>query len=665
MEIPHNDNCIHFVLTNARSLSPKINSFLDMMRELELNFAAVTETWFKGGAAPAQEISDIHQASGIKIIQKHRRANKRGGGVALAFRSSSCNFKERKIKGVGTFEVLCVSGTVGSIKRKIVVFVVYIPPNLPNNKMPELNELLATEIAAAKVAMGDPLFFVCGNLNGKDIKDAFDIDEDFSLIRSGPTMGENTLDKIDTNGGDLVGEVEVLPPLETETGICSDHGCVKVGVEVPQKRNFTWIRKVTRKRTQSADARFVEQMKLTDWKEKLDGLSVDEMVEAFEATDGKLTDDNYPLVSTRRRSNEDPWITNGIRRRAKRKRRLYRRSGRTRGWFEADEALQREVEKLLLEPERNYYQAVKRLGNPNKSDQWLVLELFPGARVEEAGDAVLEFFSSVGGDEPPSILPEIPRTTDAGLGPFDHSRVEALLRAHKKVKSRVDGDPLPHLVQGFPGAFARPVAYIFNAINRDVRWPTKWKREHITVIPKNPKPSSLSECRNISCTPYLSKVLEGVVLEKLRKELLTPISLGEKRAVVPSIWWSSSGTTSSGFSTAAKLLRASLVWTLRRRSTAWTTAIALGNYGNWGPPTPALHWLGPFWKTEKWSSRWKGPAAGQGRSSGGAPKEACWAANSTVQLLNHLRRIFQLAGVMLRGHLLRVGRGWRAVAMPP
>ena len=68
LEIPHTDNCIHFVLTNARSLSPKITTFLDMMRELELNFAAVTETWFKGGAALAQELSNIHQASGIKMI---------------------------------------------------------------------------------------------------------------------------------------------------------------------------------------------------------------------------------------------------------------------------------------------------------------------------------------------------------------------------------------------------------------------------------------------------------------------------------------------------------------------------------------------------------------------------------------------------------------------
>ena len=41
-------NCIHFILTNARSLAQKITSLIDMVRELELSFAAITETWFKG-----------------------------------------------------------------------------------------------------------------------------------------------------------------------------------------------------------------------------------------------------------------------------------------------------------------------------------------------------------------------------------------------------------------------------------------------------------------------------------------------------------------------------------------------------------------------------------------------------------------------------------------
>ena len=102
---------------------------------------------------------------------------------------------------------------------------------------------------------------------------------------------------------------------------------------------------------------------------------------------------------------------------------------------------------------------------------------------------------------------------------LSEERTTELLRAVKKTDSRVDGDPLAHLVRCHPEAFAAPISTICNRINDSGHWPLQWKTEHLTIIPKNPNPSDLSECRNISCTSIFSKVLEGVVLLKLRGEL--------------------------------------------------------------------------------------------------------------------------------------------------
>ena len=107
-----------------------------------------------------------------------------------------------------------------------------------------------------------------------------------------------------------------------------------------------------------------------------------------------------------------------------------------------------------------------------------------------------------------------------GLGHFFTARTEELLGEAKKTDSRVDGDLLAHLVRRFPRAFATPVAAIYNRINCRGEWPRSWKTEHLTIIPKVPNPSNLSECRNISCTSIFSKVLEGVVFKQLRRELL-------------------------------------------------------------------------------------------------------------------------------------------------
>ena len=58
---------------------------------------------------------------------------------------------------------------------------------------------------------------------------------------------------------------------------------------------------------------------------------------------------------------------------------------------------------------------------------------------------------------------------EAGLGNFSTEKVETLLAFHKKTKSMVDGDPMPHLAcpQVSPVVVAGPVADVFSAVNGD------------------------------------------------------------------------------------------------------------------------------------------------------------------------------------------------------
>lgn len=116
----------------------------------------------------------------------------------------------------------------------------------------------------------------------------------------------------------------------------------------------------------------------------------------------------------------------------------------------ADAALTLEIEqkrnnfvnKVTDMPEKNYYAEVKKLGNPHSKSSLGAADLFPGAGVEEVGEGVLEYFSSVGGDCPPSTPPVLVVPSNAGLGHFDAARVVKLLKDQKKTLSTVDGDPL-------------------------------------------------------------------------------------------------------------------------------------------------------------------------------------------------------------------------------
>ena len=99
-------------------------------------------------------------------------------------------------------------------------------------------------------------------------------------------------------------------------------------------------------------------------------------------------------------------------------------------------------------------------------------------------------------------------------------RVEELLKMAKKPNSMVEGDIFPHLYGIFGRKFAEAITPVFNTIISTRSWPDPWKVEMVTVIPKVHKPPTLAQCRNISCTNFLLKVMETELLYRLRCEIV-------------------------------------------------------------------------------------------------------------------------------------------------
>lgn len=521
------ENCVRFLLANARSLAPKITSLIDSIYDLKCDFAMITETWFRGGKRLDAELSDIEHAAGIKFVCKNRRGRKAGGGVAIAYNAARCNLKKKPIKTC--HEITCAVGKIAKIHRKFAIFTVYIPPKTKVNEMAQLCNDISDAIADVKTSLGDPVIIIGGDFNNRDISPAFIADANLELVRSGPTRSGATLDQIYTNSPAclVTPEAEIYPPLESEEGLASDHKCVFASLRFEKVRDFEWIKTTVRLRSAQRDLTFCDELRSTDW-EFLRPLCVDGAVRAFETRMDDITNRHFPFKTFRRRSNEWPWITNAIRKKSKKKKRLYRRGGRSRAWRRLTADLEKEtrqskedyIDKAIEKGEggRDFFAAVKNLSKPNSAAIWSVTDLFPGRTDEEVGKEVIDYFSSVGGDDAPLIdepnLDHVPPNISLRV-----DEVRKRLGNIKKTDSYVPGDPLPHLVRGHPDLFAAPVTVLFNKAFAEGKWPDAWKTENITVIPKVKNPSSLGETRNISCTALLSKVLEGVMLEHLRAEL--------------------------------------------------------------------------------------------------------------------------------------------------
>ena len=190
-------NGVRFLLTNARSLKQKTAALTDAFGSLDLNFAGITETWFRGGKALSNDLIEYKGSTGIITLHKSRdgRTRGNGGGIAIAFDTACCNFKQRHLKFAKKFEVICAVGRVGKINRKVVAFTIYIPTNMTAPELAELREALSTEVRAARCSLGDPVIVVMGDFNHRDITSALNMD-DMQLVPTGPTRGPNTIDRI-------------------------------------------------------------------------------------------------------------------------------------------------------------------------------------------------------------------------------------------------------------------------------------------------------------------------------------------------------------------------------------------------------------------------------------------------------------------------------------
>ena len=519
----------NLLLTNARSLSPKILSLHSCFEEHDLDFALITESWLKDGTTLDRDIIDLEHGSHLKIIYKNRPRNpvgrrKVGGGVSIIFNKSRCNLRERRIQG-NKYELVMAVGRVGKLSRQVAIFCIYLEPRLRVAEIADINELISAEILKLKTN-GDPMIFIGGDLNRKSLEDAVHDFPDIRRVNHDPTRGEACLDILYSNASNLI--PDTWPPLETPAGVKSDHLCIVFSGTQPKDRDFVWIRKKARVHTDAAVTEFGRRLAAADWDAIMPPeLGLDGMVKSFQKWGDEQTDELFPFKTSRRRSNEKPWITGGIRKLSSQKKRVFKREGKSALWrnlctrmeglLEASKSAFVDNAASAGHTSRQYFKAVDSLSKDAASSDWTLTDLFPGQTDDQAAEEAAGYFTRI----TDLFVPLVPtdRPPVATRPPITVEEVARRLKLAKKPNSLVPGDLLPRVVKSHHQLLAVPATKIFNAAFAAGKWPASWKNETTVVIPKVPNPESLGDCRNISCTPFLSKVMEGVLLDDLRESI--------------------------------------------------------------------------------------------------------------------------------------------------
>ena len=226
---------------NARSLQPKLESFIDCFNNSEASVGVVTETWLDGEPIE-EELSEEHGIGFISRNRTQRATNDvRYGGVAVAWRESHASLKRLDINNPEDKEVLVATGKINGHIRKMVVLACYLPPGYSKKRGEGALDFINETIVSLKQKCTDPYIIIAGDFNQWQVADPL---LDFPDIREaavGPTRGTMEIDKIFTNLSRSISEAGSLVPLETADGTCqSNHKVVFCKAAITKMRTFKW-----------------------------------------------------------------------------------------------------------------------------------------------------------------------------------------------------------------------------------------------------------------------------------------------------------------------------------------------------------------------------------------------------------------------------------------
>jgi Endonuclease-reverse transcriptase len=139
---------LNFLQWNARSLLPKKQHLLDLIREHNIHIIALCETWLQN--------SDCLYIHGFEVIRKDR-PDGRGGGVLLGVRKD-IGFRQTPIARVNSCEMIAADLEITGVQGDCLhIASAYFPPDCRLNSV---------ELSAALKELGSPML-IFGDFNAQ------------------------------------------------------------------------------------------------------------------------------------------------------------------------------------------------------------------------------------------------------------------------------------------------------------------------------------------------------------------------------------------------------------------------------------------------------------------------------------------------------------------
>ena len=529
---------------NHRSIWKKIKNFSTEFREMKMGVALHSEVWEnKEKKAHRRKIDDLFQMDGITYISTPR-PNRRGGGSAITCDDENFFIKEIKVDNPFNLEV-----TFASLRPKsefspsfnIIVCALYSPPR--SRKKSKLIDHISQAYHALKIKYPSAFFLLGGDVNCLDVSQLLSISSNFKQLVTKPTRQEKILSVIITDLHKSYQEPFIIKPLKPDTEGCGKPSDHSVPVAVP----YTDTSKPRRREYQLKEVQPIPESKIVALGQWITTEEFTDVCEASHPTEkvaalGKIMSDKIndicPKKTIKVYSRDQEWMTEPLRK--LRKCREYRRHGKSDRFvllqkqfddlkdLNTKKYMEEDIETLKKCNLSQFYRKIKVIGSRlNECDPPTIsLPEFieEGLSPAEAAERMALHFSSISKEYPPLNIDTLPdrvkkkilaENVMADAPKIEPYEVYEKFSNRKKKSTCVPGDIPPKLKKEFGPELASPTAEIFNSINQTGEYPSQWKTEFVTPIPKTTPPDVLDDLRSISLTADLSRDYDQFLVEWL------------------------------------------------------------------------------------------------------------------------------------------------------
>ena len=405
-----------------------------------------------------------------------------------------------------------------------------------------MNDALMT----IKNKYSNPYIFVGGDFNRRNFREATREYPEIRAIHTGPTRGPLTLDIIASNTNDHLIDAGTTDPIYNENNVPTDHLSVYCRHRMPRVPSYEIQQYSYFHLDEAGDLKFGRWLEAQTWDAVYKEEDVSNKTAALHDLFNQGMRHSYEWKTRKKKSSEPCWMPQWLRDMIEDRRKMFQNAGfRSLDW----KSLKKKIRSIVKNRKtkyyahvlnkfesssdpRDFYRNIDCLLGQNSKPRWTPRNMYPDLDDTETAERLAAFFNNISSQYSPLDRTSLPPGTHREPLSVSVSDVEAAIRKSKKKPSSVPGDINHKLYDLYPALLATPVSHIFSEIIQQGVWPSQWRQEYVTVIPKNAAPQDPGECRNISCTNYLSKLFEGFVLGWARQEITPKLNQygGEPKA---------------------------------------------------------------------------------------------------------------------------------------